>query len=255
MTAQTALAAIPDGLRGPLLAEYGSIVQNFAEHRWSPSELSGGKFCEIVFTILDGFAKASYSPTPSKPRAFDQACRVLENNAHVPRSFQILIPRLLPALFEVRNNRGVGHAGGDVDPNHMDAVFVMNSCSWITAELVRVFHGVSTAEAQRVVDGLVERRVPLLWVGEDMRRVLDPKMSLPDQVLVLSSTSPDKVQSTDLLKWTDYKNPTYFKKLLRDLHKKRLIELSSDETTVLLLPPGDKIASDVIAKAAKQKKL
>jgi len=253
MTVQTALAAIPEGLRGPLLAEYGSIVQNFAEHRWSPSELSGGKFCEIVFTILDGFAKSSYSATPSKPRAFDQACRGLENNAHVPRSFQILIPRLLPALFEVRNNRGVGHAGGDVDPNHMDAVFVMSSCSWIMAELVRVFHGVSTAEAQRIVDGLVERRVPLLWIGEDMRRILNPEMSLRDQVLLLSSTSTDKVQSANLLKWTDYKNATYFRKLLRNLHKKRLIELSADEQTVLLLPPGDKIASALIAKAAKQK--
>jgi hypothetical protein len=253
MTAQTALASIPDGLREPLLMEYGSIVQNFAERRWSPTELSGGKFCEIVYTILDGFAKSSYATAPSKPRAFDQACRALENNSHVPRSFQILIPRLLPALFEVRNNRGVGHAGGDVNPNHMDAVFVMSSCSWVMAELVRVFHGVSTAEAQRVVDGIVERRVPLLWVGEDMKRVLDPKMSLRDQVLVLASTSPDRVASTDILKWTDYRNPTYFKKLLRALHKKRLIELSADETTVLLLPPGDAVASKVIATAAKKR--
>jgi hypothetical protein len=252
MTAQEALAAIPEGLRGPLLNEYGSIVQNFAERRWSPSELSGGKFCEIVFTILDGFAKSAYAAAPSKPSNFVQACRGLESNSNVPRSFQILIPRLLPALFEVRNNRGVGHAGGDVDPNHMDAVFVMSSCSWVMAELVRVFHNVTTAEAQRVVDGLVERRTPLLWIGEDMKRVLDPKMSLPDQVLVLASTSPDRVQSTDLLKWTDYKNPTYFRKLLRELHKKRLIELSTDETTVLLLPPGDKIASAVIAKAAQK---
>src|SRR5690242_6672100 len=114
MSVKTALSAIPDGLRQPLLAEYQSIVQNFAEHRWSPSELSGGKFCEIVFTILDGYAKGSYGASPKKPRAFDQACKLLENNGQVPRSFQILIPRLLPALFEVRNNRGVGHAGGDV---------------------------------------------------------------------------------------------------------------------------------------------
>lgn len=253
MSVQTALAAIPDGLREPLLAEYGSIVQNFAENRWSPSELSGGKFCEIVYTILDGFARSSYAAMPSKPRAFDQACRGLESNGHVPRSFQILIPRLLPALFEVRNNRGVGHAGSDVDPNHMDAVFVMSSCSWVMAELVRVFHGISTAEAQKIVDGLVERRVSMLWVGQDMKRVLDPEMSLRDQVLLLSSTAPDKILSADLLKWTDYKNASYFKKMLRDLHKKRLIELSADEQTVLLLPPGDKIASALIAKVAKQK--
>lgn len=254
MSVQNALTAIPDGLRAPLLAEYGSIVQNFAEHRWSPAELSGGKFCEIVFTILDGFAKSSYAVAPSKPRAFDQACRALENHAHVPRSFQILIPRLLPALFEVRNNRGVGHAGGDVDPNHMDAVFVTTSCSWVMAELVRVFHGVSTAEAQGIVDRLVERRVPLLWIGEDMRRILNPQMPLKEQVLLLLCSSPEKVETADLFKWTGYKNANYFRKLLQEMHKKRLIELSADGKTALILPPGDKIASALIARSTADQK-
>src|SRR3954454_14846794 len=107
MNRAVALAVVPVGLRTPLLAEYQSIIQNYSEHRWSPSELSGGKFCEIVFTILDGYAKGTYATSPKKPRAFDQACKLLENNNQVPRSFQILIPRLLPALFEVRDNRGV----------------------------------------------------------------------------------------------------------------------------------------------------
>ena len=71
MTSKTALAAIPDGLRDPLIAEYQSIVLHYAEHRWTPSELSGGKFCEIVFTILDGHAKGSFPASPSKPRIRD----------------------------------------------------------------------------------------------------------------------------------------------------------------------------------------
>jgi hypothetical protein len=247
MSVTSALSAIPAGLRSPLLAEYQSIVQNFAEHRWTPSELSGGKFCEIVFTILDGHAKATYASAPKKPRAFDQACKLLENNSHVPRSFQILIPRLLPALFEVRNNRGVGHAGGEVDPNHMDAVFVLTSCNWIMAELVRVFHNVAISEAQDIVDKLAERRMPLLWIGDNMRRVLDPTLGLREQILLFLSTSPSKISTVDLKNWTGYKNNTYFKKLLREMHKDRLIELAADGGTALILPPGDKLASELIA--------
>jgi hypothetical protein len=185
MSAASALSAIPDGLRLPLLAEYQSIVQNYAEHRWSPSELSGGKFCEIVFAILDGYAKGSYIASPSKPPDFVSACKRLEQYTQVPRSFQILIPRLLPALFDVRNNRGVGHVGGDVDPNHMDALFALSSCNWVMAELVRVYHSLSVAEAQRLVDSLVERRIPLVWESGDIRRVLDPSMTVRDQILVL----------------------------------------------------------------------
>jgi hypothetical protein len=228
MSAQDALAAIPGGLRQPLLTEYQSIVQNYSEHRWSPSELSGGRFCEIIYTILIGQASGKYAAGPSKPRDFISACRTLEQNTHVPHSFRILIPRLLPALFDVRNNRGVGHGGGDVDPNHMDATFVLSSCNWIMAELVRVYHNLSTDEAQRLVDTLVERRIPLIWEGAHMRRVLDPKVKLRGQVLLFLSTTPNgRVSTSDLFEWTGYANLTYFRKLLQQMHSQRLLELSS----------------------------
>lgn len=250
MTAARALTAIPDGLREPLLREYQSIVENFAERRWSPSELSGGKFCEIVYTILDGHAKGSYSTRPSKPPDFIGACKKLEHNTHVPRSFQILIPRLLPALFEVRNNRGVGHAGGDVDPNHMDATFVLTNCNWVMAELVRVYHGLATSAAQELVDTLVERRIPLIWEGEDVRRVLDPTMKLKAQILVLLATSSRKVATIDLIEWTGYENRSYFLKLLREMHSERLIELSKDEASTVILPPGSKEAAEIVRSVA-----
>jgi hypothetical protein len=248
VTSHTALSAIPLGLREPLLAEYRSIVQNYSEHRWSPSELSGGRFCEIVFTILDGQAKGTYAASPNKPADFVGACRRLEQNTHAPRSFQILIPRLLPALFEVRNNRGVGHVGGDVDPNHMDATFVITSCNWVMGELVRVFHNLAPKEAQVLVDNLVERRIPLIWDGENIRRVLDPDIKLRPQILLLLATSKNVVSSADLLEWIGYGNTTYFKKLLRQMHGQRLVELSKDEGSVQILPPGSAEVAEIVHK-------
>lgn len=248
MSASKALAGIPDCLRMPLLKEYGSIIQNYSEHRWSPSELSGGRFCEIVYSILDGQARQAYPPKPEKPSDFVGSCRKLEQNTHVPRSFQILIPRLLPAIYEVRNNRGVGHVGGDVNPNHMDATFVVTSCNWIMAELVRVYHNISIDEAQTIVDNLVERRIPLIWEGGDMRRVLDPTLKLRQQILLLLSTSSQEVDATDLLSWTGYRDRRYFSKLLRDMHTKRLIELSANGSRVHILPPGSKEAAEIVSK-------
>jgi hypothetical protein len=43
VTASQALSAIPGGLRTPLISEYQSIVQNFLEHRWLPSEHDPGR--------------------------------------------------------------------------------------------------------------------------------------------------------------------------------------------------------------------
>ena len=239
-----ALAAIPVGLRDPLLEEYRLIAQNFMERKWLPSELSGGRFCEIVYTILDGYAKGAYDSAPTKPGNFAQACRNLEGNTNVPRSFQILIPRFLPALYEIRNNRGVGHVGGDVDPNFMDATAVFGVVNWIMAELVRVLHQMKTGEAQELVNHLAERRIPLVWQIGDVKRVLNPKIALKDQVLLLVFSSSTATLSEDLLRWTEYENAGYFKRLLRDLHKNRFLELSSDETSVEILPPGVSYVED-----------
>jgi len=235
-----ALAAIPAGLRDPLLAEHRLIVQHYMERKWRPAELSGGHFCEIVYTILDGHAKNAYAASPNKPNNFADACKRLENNASVPRSFQILIPRLLPALYEVRNNRGVGHTGGEVDPNHMDSVLVLSIANWVVAELIRVFHQLPVAEAQQVVDQLVERRIPTVWQAGDMRRVLDTSLRLTDQVLLLIASAPAHVATDELYTWTGYGNRSYFNKTLRDLHKSRFVELSADEKSIQILPPGSK---------------
>jgi hypothetical protein len=234
------MSAIPAGLRKPLLSEYQTIVQNFMEHRWLPSELSGGRFSEIVYTILDGQAKNAYASKPNKPGNFPQACQKLENNAlpHVPRSFQILIPRVLPALYEIRNNRSVGHVGGDVDPNHMDAVVVLSMCNWIMGELVRVYHGLSIAEAQQLVDALAEVRIPAVWSDGNVKRVLQPSLKLPEQILLLVATSLPSVSPIELIKWTEAKDKGYFMKLLRGLHKKRYVEFNETADTVQILPPG-----------------
>jgi len=148
----TALSTIPPSVRNPLLAEYRTIVEKYLERNWRASELAGGRFCEIVYTILEGHAGGTYAAAPSKPSNFPAACRALENNSGEPRSFQILIPRVLPPLYEVRNNRDVGHVGGDVDPNATDAAYVYSSASWVMAELVRVLHNLPVAEAQQLVD-------------------------------------------------------------------------------------------------------
>lgn len=249
ISAESALASVPEGLRNPLLVEYRSITRNYAEHRWQPSELAGGLFCEIVYTILAGYAAGAYASTPSKPQNFPQACRNLENNKHVPHSFQILIPRMLPALYDIRNNRGVGHTGGDVNSNHMDATLVLGMSNWVMAELVRVFHALPISQAQALVDALAERRIPLIWEGGSMRRVLDPDLDLREQIALLLASKNGQVGVTDLLDWTGYGNKSYFLKTLRELHAKRWIELSKDEKTLEILPPGTSEAANIIAKS------
>jgi hypothetical protein len=250
IAASAALSAIPSGLRNPLLKEYGTIVQNFLEQRWLPSELHGGRFSETVYTILDGQARKSYAAAPTKPANFVEACRALEKNklAHVPHSFQILIPRMLPALYDVRNNRNVGHVGGDVDSNHMDAVAILSMSNWIMGELVRVYHNLTTAQAQQLVDALVEVRLPAVWTGDDgVKRVLQTNLKLNEEMLLLAAVSMD-VTAPQLIEWIEYGDDKYVMRTLRALHKKRLIEFTEKTGKVRILPPGTKAVEELIRK-------
>ena len=248
MNLTSVLKNVPEGLRKPLIFEYNEIIQRYLERRWSASELSGGKFSEIVFTILEGYSTGKFSSKPYKPSNFVNACKGLESNSHIPRSFQILIPRMLPALYEIRNNRSVGHVGGDVDPNSMDAYIVVAMCSWILAELIRVFHSLSIQEAQKAVNFISERKIPLVWEVGKIKRVLNPKISLKNQILLLSSSSSKSTKVEDLYTWIEYSDMGYFLKSLRRLHKERLIELSMNETQVDLLPPGNVYVENFISK-------
>lgn len=237
---------IPAGLRMPLLGCYQEIGTNFTEHRWEPAELDGGKFCEVVYTIIHGFVSGSYPSAPSKPRNMLAACQALENAPPNPirvgdHSVRILIPRALPYLYDIRNNRGVGHVGGDVNPNFMDATAVYGTASWILAELVRIFHGASTQEAQATVDALVERKISLVWKIEGIKRVLNPTMNAADQTLVMLYSEPSWVADKDLLKWTEYSNLTMFRKnILQVLHNERLIEYDMQQRQARISPLGSR---------------
>jgi hypothetical protein len=153
------------------------------------------------------------------------------------------------SLYDVRNNRNVGHVGGDVDPNHMDAVVVLSMANWIMAELVRVFHGLKITDAQQVVDTLVEVRIPVVWSdGGGIKRVLRPELKLHEQIVLLVSVSVPDVTSKELIEWIEEDDKAYFKKTLRNLHAKRLVEFNESTDKVKILPPGAKFVQDLIRK-------
>jgi hypothetical protein len=184
------------------------------------------------------------------------ACRALEGKPASPqrvgdRSLRILIPRVLPVLYEIRNNRGVGHLGGDVDPNFLDATAVLSMASWVLAELVRVYHNVSVNEAQQIVDALIERKHPIIWELEDenIRRVLAPEMSKRDQTLVLLHQRPAWVSENDLASWVEYSSVAMFRKrILKPLHDKRLIEHDLKKGLARISPLGVKEVETQILK-------
>ena len=241
------LSGIPASLRQELLDAYEEIVRNFREQRWEPSELNGGKLCEVVHTILRGHVDGGFPDKASKPSNMVDACKAFEGedkNAF-PRSVRIQIPRILMALYEVRNNRGVGHVGGDVDPNHMDARYVLESSKWVMAELVRVFHDLDPTEARQTVDNLVDRTIPVVWDTGRTKRVLMTGLSYKKQTLLFLYSSTGPVLEKDLFAWVEHSNSSVYRRdILRKAHRERLLEYDASSTEVALSPTGVAFVED-----------
>jgi hypothetical protein len=245
------LANLPEGLRGELLAAYGEVLKNFRERRWEPSELNGGKLCEIVYSIVKGYTVGKYPSRSSKPRNMVEACRALENEpASLPRSVRVQIPRMLMALYEIRNNRGVGHVGGDVDPNHMDATCVLAMSKWLVSELVRVFHNISTDQATAAIDALVERTLPVVWKVGANYRVLSPSMSMRDRTLTLLYHSQGRVSEADVYRWVEHSSASNFRRdVIRPAHREKLLEYDPRLAALEISPLGIAYVEDNILNA------
>ena len=238
-----ALGAIPIGLQSPLVMEFTTLLAEYRAGRWEAVGLKAGKLCEIVHSILAGHIAGSFASAPSKPRNMLEACTALERAPSTfSRSVRIQIPRILIAVYELRNNRAIGHVGGDVDPNHMDAEFFLRSAKWIIAELVRVFGNISIQEAGALVEGLTERILPIVWEDGNVKRILNPRLSSSEKALVLLYSSAGSVTAKQLAGWMDYSNLSRFRKsVLAELHSKALVHFESSSDQVQILPPGAQV--------------
>ncbi len=247
------LSGVPTAFEDELFARYREIERNFRERRWEPAELNGGKLCEAVYSILQGHVDDHYPAKPSKPSNFYVACAALEKlPSSYSRSLRVLVPRVLIVLYDIRNSRSVGHIGGDVDPNHMDAVCVLHMAKWVLSELVRIFHNVSIDEAGDLVEALSDRELPLIWDAGAVRRVLDIRLTMLEKTLVLLYGAASPVNESDLLLSLEHSNPSVYRRdVLRKAHRARLLEFDENRRAVRISPLGARrVETEILPKTS-----
>ncbi|MCR9088048.1 MAG: hypothetical protein NXH97_15040 [Rhodobacteraceae bacterium] len=239
---RSALSAIPPALLGPLIEQFEAALAEYRAGDWEKVGMKAGKFCELAYCICEGHATRSYANAPSKPRNIFDACRALEkHNGTRGRSVCIQIPRVLMSLYELRNNRAIGHVSSEIDPNHMDAEFFLRGMKWVMAEFIRFFSSLAVDDSRDLVEAVTARSLPVVWRSGNTRRVLDPAKSADEKMLILAYTESSAVAVVDLLKWSEYANGSRLRReVLKKLHMKAWIHFDPKADTVQILPPGQR---------------
>lgn len=178
---------IDEVLVDKLLEHYTELKRRYYLGDHEPGELNGAKFAEVVIRILQHLTGQTFTPLEQRIENFERTAMDFRNlpRADYPDSIRLHIPRVLIALYDIRNNRSVGHVHGDLSPNLPDATFVMTACDWVLSELLRLYYGVSPDEAQKMVNSIVEIKLPVVYDFEGVLQVLNSGLSVPNKILVL----------------------------------------------------------------------
>ncbi|HLX72819.1 MAG TPA: hypothetical protein VKV04_24615 [Verrucomicrobiae bacterium] len=235
-------AASDKTLAGLILTTFTEVEKHFFLRSWKTSELDSGHFVEASRRFIDFRLTGSYTPVGTTLPTFNSnELRRLEN-ASGSEAYRLHIPRALFAIYGLRNKRGVGHLGL-INPNYLDATFIMATCKWVLGEFLRAESTMSFDETVAVVEQIIERPLPGIWDIGNVKRVLADGLSLREQILfLLLAESPQS--SEKLRESTGYKNENYFDTLLRKLHDERHIERMADGVCHLS-PKGRQLAEKI----------
>lgn len=221
---------------------------------WEKANLNAGKVTETTTRILQHLTSNDGS-FESGAIHVDSALRRIMG---LPRgscddSLRLRIPRVALTVYDVRSNRSVAHSSTEIDPTQMDSFFVTSACDWILAELVRLLITEDTAMASEMIQGIIERSVPIVQEIDGDVVILDPDLAYKDQLLIVLYTKhAQRVSNEDLYIWTKPRQRSYVTTYLAKLEKNRLVH-RNDKGTVLTIKGLRYVEQNVLPNADSEK--
>jgi hypothetical protein len=193
----------PVDLVDAALDNYEVAKQALFLEDWRKAQSHVGLFCEAACRICRHIVTGAHTAIGDAGFKVEDECNQtmkMPKNKEVDEPFRVLIPLAVKAAYSIRNRRGVDHLSS-IQPNHTDAKVQIGLADWILAELTRLSATHDFAHAQRIIDALVERQIPLLERINGAWKILDPSMGLDDMILLVSYHDSDITQA-DLVRIT-----------------------------------------------------
>ena len=243
---ENALANLSSKFRSRVIITYLELKFRYTKsHHNSEFDslgISSGKFCETVLRFLQYELTGAYIPFVQQIKNFSDEVDKLGRTDKTKGndSTRILIPKALGLIYTIRNKRGIGHVGGDIEANKIDSATIVRVVDWALCELIRIYHNLSIEEAQDIIDTLATRSLPDVWEVNGKKRILRKDLDFKQQVLLLVySETQNGVAIEDLFSWTQYSSASMFKaKVILPLHRDKYIEYDTETKYVHISPLG-----------------
>ncbi len=178
----------------PLLDDYESMMKDFFLRKYDLVLISGGRFVETLFIILSTMTK---NPVELEPN-FTKIQKDLIGE-DISASIRVIIPRAAKSIYDLRSRRGAVHVNPEVSPSYIDATLAVSIAQWILAEMIRVYSEREPEEISRLIQGLVDRKLPIVEEIAGVPIILETGVSAHDSILILLySRYPDTISNKTL---------------------------------------------------------
>jgi hypothetical protein len=245
---EAALGAVDQHFRQRIIKAYLHLRAAYASGEYDAAGLRAGVFSEAVVRLLQQELTGMHTPFGNNLHNFADICRDFEkaDKTKGHESIRIIIPRCLLFIYTLRNKRGIGHIGGEIEANEIDAATMLRAADWCISEMIRIYHKLSIEEAQCILDAIALRQTSQIWSVGGKHRVLNPTLSYSDQtLLLLHSTNEYAVPIEELADWVEHPRLREYKaNVVNQLHKKRVVEWDRGSDTVILSPTGIKYVEE-----------
>ena len=177
---------IPKELIEYLLEHYQKGNNEFLKENWDYVGNEIGKFIEVAFRIVQNKTLNQYTSMNEKlPIINEGFLKNFEQSNNADEEYRIIIPRVLYSMYCIRNKRGMIHIN-NINPNRMDALYLINSSKWILAEIIRTTSNIDFEIAMQLIDDILHKTIPYVWRNNDTVRVLNTKLNVKEKILYIN---------------------------------------------------------------------
>ena len=213
------IAKFPQRAVDEVLTHYNILRREARLEHYESCLVNGGKFVEAA---LKCFHYLSTGDEVDLVKA-DEEIRRLENAAQLSDFERLTIPRALRLIYEFRNKRGGAH-NSSFDPIKMDCALVVGVSNWIMEELTRLYLTNDALAAQKLVESLLVKDIPLVEEIDGDRLILKPGLSARVQLeIILFREYPERCPTKDLIRWVHDHSVENIRVTLRSMKQKNLV--------------------------------
>ncbi|RDZ33918.1 MULTISPECIES: hypothetical protein [unclassified Haloferax] len=153
-----------------LLNHYQSMQRRIQEGEYDEAGTHIGNFCENMVNILLDAMGESVEARPDVT-GFVNGSTSGKYGTDEPKSIWVQVPNVIRAAYDIRNNRDSVHVNLQVPVNHADTQAGIAMCSWMLAEVLRVYGDGDETDNMEQIGALIEELSEPVTEGNPLREL------------------------------------------------------------------------------------